>query len=314
MTLTTMTNGHRKHLKRHEKPYGCTYPGCIKGFGSKNDWKRHEETQHSPEEMWICQQRSGCEPKRSCGEAFNKKELFRQHLRQQHGITDMGRIKDMSKESRIGGAGQSHIWCGFCTKTIELDKSGFEGRNERFDHIERHFNQGKRMTDWVPIDRGPLLERWYVLQAVAFGIQYDELAFDSSLGQGIRSPFRGHEPSDRYPRDVSTSGGMFEFGRPATMRSSSRGGSESAVEATQLDADGGPGVKNLPTILGSLAINSSAPAKNISSSKIRSHNEDDVEAVRKKKRKRLVQAGQTHDSKESALNGVIECVRDFTPA
>ena len=292
----------RKHLKRHERPYGCTYPGCLKGFGSKNDWRRHEETQHSREEMWICQQRSGCEPKRGCGQAFNKKELFRQHLRQQHRITDVSRIKGMSKESR------SHIWCGFCTKTIELDQSGFKGRNERFDHIEMHFNQGERITDWVPIDRNPSSEPWNVLQAAAFGIQDDEPAFDFSLGQGIRCP-SGHEPSDRYPRDVSTSGGLFEFGRPATLRSSSQGGSESAVEIVQLDADGGPGVKSLPTTFRSLAIGSSVPAKNVSPSRIRSHNEDIVEVVRKKKRKKSVQAGQTHDGKESTLDGVIECVR-----
>ncbi|KAM3415704.1 hypothetical protein BST61_g9218 [Cercospora zeina] len=35
-----------KHIKRHTRPYGCTFPLCNKIFGSRNDWKRHELTQH----------------------------------------------------------------------------------------------------------------------------------------------------------------------------------------------------------------------------------------------------------------------------
>ncbi|RWA07760.1 hypothetical protein EKO27_g7355, partial [Xylaria grammica] len=42
----------KKHEKRHEKPYGCTMPGCERRFGSKNDWKRHENTQHPMSETW----------------------------------------------------------------------------------------------------------------------------------------------------------------------------------------------------------------------------------------------------------------------
>lgn len=51
----------RKHVARHERPFGCTYETCTKKFGSKNDWKRHEHTQHfhnSFPSFWcgFCQQ------------------------------------------------------------------------------------------------------------------------------------------------------------------------------------------------------------------------------------------------------------------
>ncbi|KAF2212455.1 hypothetical protein CERZMDRAFT_106186 [Cercospora zeae-maydis SCOH1-5] len=36
----------KKHIKRHTRPYGCTFSLCNKTFGSRNDWKRHELTQH----------------------------------------------------------------------------------------------------------------------------------------------------------------------------------------------------------------------------------------------------------------------------
>jgi hypothetical protein len=37
---------NRKHMKRHERPYGCAISGCDKAFGSKHDWNRHEMSQH----------------------------------------------------------------------------------------------------------------------------------------------------------------------------------------------------------------------------------------------------------------------------
>lgn len=33
-------------MKRHDRPYGCTFSTCNKAFGSKGDWKRHENSQH----------------------------------------------------------------------------------------------------------------------------------------------------------------------------------------------------------------------------------------------------------------------------
>ncbi|KAJ4178367.1 hypothetical protein NW767_014880, partial [Fusarium falciforme] len=36
----------KKHLKRHAKPYSCTFLNCESHFGSKHDWKRHESRQH----------------------------------------------------------------------------------------------------------------------------------------------------------------------------------------------------------------------------------------------------------------------------
>ncbi|WAO97128.1 C2H2-type domain-containing protein [Fusarium falciforme] len=43
----------KKHLKRHARPYGCTFLKCKIDFGSKHDWKRHESGQH-------CQAKKDC--------------------------------------------------------------------------------------------------------------------------------------------------------------------------------------------------------------------------------------------------------------
>ncbi|KAI9886282.1 MAG: hypothetical protein M1823_001891 [Watsoniomyces obsoletus] len=143
----------RKHMKRHDRPYGCTYPRCWKKFGSKNDWKRHENTQHFQEELWRCQQVSEKhQSSLQCSENFKTKAEFCLHLRQHHDITDAVRLDDEAKKCHIHVNGQSHVWCGFCVRIITLKETGIRGVDARFDHIAKHFGQGKRIWDWIPVD------------------------------------------------------------------------------------------------------------------------------------------------------------------
>ncbi|KAI1150688.1 hypothetical protein F4825DRAFT_463145 [Nemania diffusa] len=139
----------KKHEKRHEKPYGCTTSGCKKRFGSKNDWKRHENTQHFMLEMWRCDEES-------CDRVFARRENLRVHLEKDHQISDQQKLEFKLETCRVGRNCEARFWCGFCRKIIEIKERGHQGRTERFDHIGEHFsgrNQDqKEIGDWKDFD------------------------------------------------------------------------------------------------------------------------------------------------------------------
>ncbi|KAI1363855.1 hypothetical protein F5Y08DRAFT_354135 [Xylaria arbuscula] len=124
----------KKHEKRHEKPYGCTMPNCDKRFGSKNDWKRHENTQHNMSEMWKCDVEH-------CEKHCNRREMLRAHLEKDHQIGDSVELDTRLENCRVGRKCEARFWCGFCEKIIEIKQQGKPGSStERFDHIDEHFS------------------------------------------------------------------------------------------------------------------------------------------------------------------------------
>jgi hypothetical protein len=142
----------RKHMKRHTKPYGCTYPKCLKRFGAKSDWKRHENSQHFQLESFRCQLPSSF-PKTVCGELYHRAELFTEHLQSNHDIKQEERLKLEVRNSRIGKNGQGQFWCGFCETIVKLEKKRNAAWNERFDHIDGHFCKEKRgIEEWLCVE------------------------------------------------------------------------------------------------------------------------------------------------------------------
>jgi hypothetical protein len=137
----------KKHMKRHEKPYGCTYPKCHKRFGAKSDWKRHENSQHFQLEAFRCDQiTSGQE----CGEHFLREEHFKKHLEAQHKFSDPQQLSAEVKRRRIGKNCQQQFWCGFHGDIIELKEKRNAAWDERFDHIAHHFEKEKRSIEaWI---------------------------------------------------------------------------------------------------------------------------------------------------------------------
>jgi hypothetical protein len=136
----------KKHSKRHDKPYCCTFPPCPKKFGSKNDWKRHETGQHLDVRVWSCNEpATGASPSKEasndgmCGATFTQRHLFSNHLQKEHGIHDERSVDDkLDNYSNGMGRFDSWFWCGFCCAKVPTK----EGRNtfsERFDHIDDHF-------------------------------------------------------------------------------------------------------------------------------------------------------------------------------
>jgi len=141
----------RKHMKRHEKPYGCTYPKCHKRFGAKSDYKRHENSQHFQQEAWRCSQLSDAGT--PCGAHFFRIVQFDAHLRNHHKGLSPEEMEVLLVSNRIGKNCQVRFWCGFCNAIVELQNQRNAAWDERFDHIARHFEKEKRcIDDWICVE------------------------------------------------------------------------------------------------------------------------------------------------------------------
>ncbi|KAF7954293.1 hypothetical protein EAE96_005422 [Botrytis aclada] len=145
----------KKHMKRHERPYGCTFLACNKTFGSKNDWKRHENSQHFHLETWRCDNEK---PEGgACAKVSYRRQTFQDHIKKEHAVIDQDAVKIKVEACRIGRNCQARFWCGFCKTLVDLKKKGLEAWTERFDHIDNHFIgrhglQKQSIQDWIPVD------------------------------------------------------------------------------------------------------------------------------------------------------------------
>ncbi|KAI1262728.1 hypothetical protein F5Y18DRAFT_150477 [Xylariaceae sp. FL1019] len=147
----------KKHEKRHEKPYGCTQPDCDKRFGSKNDWKRHENTQHFMVESWRCEERKGNPDNELCERVCYKKESFKNHLEVDHRIMDQLAVERKMEKCRVGRNCEARFWCGFCGKIVEIKQKNMQPWVERFNHIDEHFTgknqrQAQEIGEWKNFD------------------------------------------------------------------------------------------------------------------------------------------------------------------
>lgn len=136
----------RKHMKRHDKPYGCTYKTCGKKFGSKNDWKRHESSQHFQLESWNCNFKD-------CDKVLPRRELFKWHLINHHKEKDSQKIDKLQEECRLGRHCDPRFWCGFCDKFVEITGEVVNSWTKRCDHIDSHLFgkdglEEKKMYQW----------------------------------------------------------------------------------------------------------------------------------------------------------------------
>ncbi|KAJ9615656.1 hypothetical protein H2200_001732 [Cladophialophora chaetospira] len=130
-----------KHMQRHSKPYGCVFDKCHKTFGSKNDWKRHEQTQHEQQECWRCH---------VCAEVFfDDQSHYVEHM---HLVHRTPNPEESARHNRVARNYQGRFWCGFCCEIITHPKADVEAINIRFDHVANHFMQDKRESkDWVEL-------------------------------------------------------------------------------------------------------------------------------------------------------------------
>lgn len=140
-----------KHMKRHTKPYGCTYPKCYQKFGAKSDWKRHENSQHFQQETFRCDL---AQPGETCGQHFYRPAQFRNHLELEHKVMSK-KVQEIIDRCKIGKNCQGQYWCGFCRAIVPLKTRRNYAWDERFDHIANHFekdNPKKNIDDWICVE------------------------------------------------------------------------------------------------------------------------------------------------------------------
>lgn len=140
-------------MKRHLKPYGCTFPDCTGLFGSKNDWKRHENSQHFQLDIWRCDVKPKNAPGGECAKFYHRRESFKNHLKKCHGIHDSKTLDDKMNNCRTDGNRQTQFWCGFCRTIITPNnQNGLFAWNERYNHIEAHLQgrgcEKQHMSEW----------------------------------------------------------------------------------------------------------------------------------------------------------------------
>jgi hypothetical protein len=191
---------HSKHMKRHTRPFGCTFPRCNKKFGSKNDWKRHENGQHFQVDNWRCEMLNASGDK--CGQLFFNPESFKQHLCAVHCLEQQSeKISHELKIRCIGKNCQGRFWCGFCKMIIELKNREEKAWDERFDHIEReHFRNGENIRDWLCVEanrpKGEIEKEMDRRSFTSEAVSHDRVSHDE-LGKECSSPPRpSHQPSD----------------------------------------------------------------------------------------------------------------------
>lgn len=137
-------------MKRHTRPYGCTFASCDKRFGSRNDWKRHESSQHSLPEMWNCTCIRG-DGNNGAPPSLHLLDAWDDHPRgPKYVARDITELETGCNNFPVAREGHNYFWCGFCVKPISHQsptESGWEGR---FKHVGEHFDKDKYDSDdWV---------------------------------------------------------------------------------------------------------------------------------------------------------------------
>jgi len=173
----------KKHMETDDdrRPFPCplTAYGCNSTFASKNEWKRHVNTQHIKLGFWRC---DICPPTTDPNDDqavyyndFNRKDLFTQHLRRMHAASKDHNHARAQKEfpvnednlpkhqsrclRKLRNPPQQSV-CLFCDKTFE----GPSSWEERMEHISRHLEKDKSNTvDMLDVklwNRDESLERY----------------------------------------------------------------------------------------------------------------------------------------------------------
>ena len=87
-----------------------------------------------------------------CAKVFLYKNAFVEHLKTFH-KADQEEILQLIATGHIGPKDEESrfsYWCGFCKKIKTVEKTGVDALNERFDHIDLHFQKNENIKKWVP--------------------------------------------------------------------------------------------------------------------------------------------------------------------
>lgn len=143
----------RKHQKKHEMKYACTFDRCFRRWGTKYQWHRHEFRKHMQEEQWRCQ---GVDSESGivCTFYCRTRDAFVSHIGEKHPHLKGQRSKAYLVQCELGKQWQHAFWCGFCQKGVPTSDvvPGSPIAKARYSHIEEHvMRDGWKMDDWVEI-------------------------------------------------------------------------------------------------------------------------------------------------------------------
>ena len=160
--------------------------GCTSTFGSKNEWKRHVNTQHMRLGYWRCDQ---CGDNRKPND-FNRKDLFIQHVRRMHPVKSTAATSKKSSkhtDKPAKGSAEDQVLnslaercfqrdrappdqsgCHFCDAAFEDTKNADHALwDKRLEHVAQHMENAKNSDDAGPADPSSWrvderLHRWLV--------------------------------------------------------------------------------------------------------------------------------------------------------
>jgi len=157
----------------------ATY-GCPSTFGSKNEWKRHVNTQHMRLGYWRCDQCPSSNNTKP--NDFNRKDLFNQHVRRMHPTTTTTTSTETKPPRRKSRSISEHgdgdqaladkatrcyrrlrtppvdTGCMFCDAVFH----GPQAWDERMEHVGKHMEAEKKRGDGL----GTGLGDWRVDEAM----------------------------------------------------------------------------------------------------------------------------------------------------
>lgn len=129
-------------MESRGRSYGCTFAGCTKILGNRNDWRRHESSQHELQEQWWC---------RHCKHTTRSLEGLTEHWILAHNIPQEPSQRAVNENViHLGPHGQNFFWCGFCQQCVRQVPGVLEAWQYRMKHIGDHFENGKcGIEDWI---------------------------------------------------------------------------------------------------------------------------------------------------------------------
>ena len=164
----------------------CLAPyNCLSTFSSKNEWKRHVSTQHIKQGFWRCDLcATTVDPhdrETVYHNDFNRKDLFRQHLRRMHAapatqshrsqkeypVTEDNIAEHETRCFTILRETPAQSKCLFCDETF----SGPSSWDNRMEHVGRHLEKDRKAANskiwnvntW---NKDTELERWYYNEGI----------------------------------------------------------------------------------------------------------------------------------------------------
>lgn len=142
----------KKHMKRHTRPYGCTFPACHERFGSRNDWNRHESGHYLQFEAWRCEI-PNAKSHAKCAYLARHEHEFVRHLEVAHGVDEgTDKNREFCRGMHLDRYGWENFWCGFCNRIIDQPERCLDTWRERRKHIRDHFDKDNmHIDDWVDI-------------------------------------------------------------------------------------------------------------------------------------------------------------------